>query len=116
MNRASGPEVLVLRSSKWLWLGVAIICALFTVGALWGLASTGDALWLLGPAAIFFGGGMLVALVGLLRGAGELRLDQDGFSATALFMRRRYRWHDVLAPFKVVPIAGAPEGRRRNPS
>ena len=100
-----GPTraTLVLTRSIGRWLGVLATCVLFVV-------TSGALLWA-GEAPFwsilglgFFGAGSIVAAVQLLPRAGELRLDQDGFTIRSLFRTQALCWRDVTAPFRVVKI------------
>jgi len=102
-------EVLILRPSKWLWLSLAFGSALFTGAVLWidALHWSNAGAWTLPVGTIFFGFCTLViGAYAVLPGAGELRLDDEGFTWTVLFKKRRYRWEDVIEPFRVISIAG----------
>jgi len=98
LSRFPGPVVLVPSRRKWLLvLGGSLA---FVAIGLWVMHDVPTWGWL---AVGFFGIAALVAAIMLLPGAGDLRLDSDGFEMTSLFRRYRSRWTEV-SEFEVVRL------------
>jgi hypothetical protein len=110
MALGSGPEVLVLRPSKTLWLGIAKGGILLAAGASWVLTTgfTSGAAWeLWAPiAGLCVSAGVITSVLALVILTGELRLGRDGFTCMSRVYTVSYLWSDVDSPFSVVHIAG----------
>jgi len=102
------PGPIVLYPSRKKWIGMVLIGAVFVAGAIWMLFWWGKPLawgeramgW---GALVFFGAGVLVALVNLLPGASQLKLDRECFEQRALFRRHFIRWADT-SDFEAVAL------------
>ncbi|MEO4047516.1 hypothetical protein AAFN46_10550 [Pseudomonas sp. CAU 1711] len=91
----------LLRPSPWKWLGILLLCLVFCAIAVLMLRDGRGVGWFcLGVFAL----GALVAAVALLPGANYLRLEEEGFSFSALFRAHRVDWADVQG-FAVVRVA-----------
>lgn len=115
------PGPMTLTCSKWKWLRLLIIGAVFVTLGVWMIedaASFSDAplarlvaqfpallgLHLDAAAAVaitgwvtcvFFGLGLVFCFVNLLPGAAELTLNSDGFTMSSLFRQKSYNWTNV---------------------
>jgi hypothetical protein len=92
-NPEQSGEVVILRHGRLWSLLIAAICALCVAGV-WAIRDEASraAVWL---GIIFFGFGVVLAIVRLLPGANYLRLDPTGFTYCVAFYRQRVAWSDV---------------------
>jgi hypothetical protein len=89
------PGPVELRPSRVKWLVMLALFAGFVAGGFLGLQSDlwPPIAWLL---IVFFGAGVVIALVNLVPGSGSLILAGDGFTVRALFRRPcTIRWSDT---------------------
>ena len=94
LSRFPGPVTLYPSRRKWLY--VLLASAAFVVAGLLLIASPLAYHNMLGWASlVFFGLGMLVAIVVLLPGTSYLKLDREGFEIVMLFRRFTVRWRDA---------------------
>jgi hypothetical protein len=85
-------DQLVLRPSKRSTLGLLLGCSIFVGAGVW-MATIGKPIgWI---AVIFFGLGVVVALVQLIPNASYLVITQKGFEIGSLFRSHTYSWHEV---------------------
>ncbi|HEY3636351.1 MAG TPA: hypothetical protein VGK95_14975 [Caldimonas sp.] len=71
-------------------------CAAFVAGGVFVLPTKPVAAY---AAIVFFGLGVVVALVNLLPGSSYLELEQRGFTMCTFFRKSFHRWEDVAAFF-----------------
>jgi hypothetical protein len=90
LARFPGPVTLYPSRKKWLL--ILLISAMFTAGGFWMVAERAPKGWYV---LIFFAACLIVAVVMLLPGAGDLVLDRDGFQITSLFRSHRVRWQNA---------------------
>ena len=91
-----------LRPSPWKHLGLLAICAGFVAIALFIEPARSFISWF---TAIFFGLGVLIALVTLIPGSSYLRLEADRMSVRTLYRTWHVRWADVTE-FFVASVGG----------
>lgn len=87
-----GRPEFTLPGSRRKWVLMALVCLVLGGSGLLAVRAGESLGWLPG---IFFGGGLLVALVQLLPGSSYLRVGPEGIEWCALFRRRRLRWDDI---------------------
>jgi len=92
------PLRLCTSRRKMLWLLVG--SAAFVAGGVFAVPESPAAAW---GAIVFFGLGVVVAVVNLLPGGSYLELEQRGFTTCSLFRKSFLRWHDIAEfyPFSV---------------
>ena len=85
-------ETITLKPSRLKWLGVFLICAVFSVIGVF-MVRDGELMgWL--PLA-FFGVGVVISLMPLIGYRCWLRLGPDGFEQSMMGRRMKYRWDEV---------------------
>lgn len=92
-------QVKVYRTSRWKAAAAVAGCAGFVALGVFMLADRPLVAWV---AILFFGGGGLLALFGLLTGGTTLTLGHKGFEMASSFKRNRIRWDEIEAPVIVV--------------
>jgi hypothetical protein len=91
---------LLLRPSILGILGLLVVCSLFVAGGVW-MASKGQ--WMGWVGIVFFGLGVIVALVQLLPNASYLRLTENGLEVRSLYRSWFVSW-DEIAYFAIANI------------
>ena len=86
LSRFPGPVVLYPSRRKWLF--VLLGCAAFVATSIWALGNNKVLGW---AGLIFFGLGMVVAVVAQLPGASSLKLDREVFEIKHLFRHSSIR-------------------------
>ena len=101
------PGPIVLRSSKWKWLGLAAVAGVFTAGGAGeAMKSASISDWI---GVAFFGLGTLASAWMALFANFRMILDKDGFGWRGGRLSERWRWTDV-ADFAVVEYGPAAPG------
>ena len=96
------PGPIVLRSSKWKWLGLAALAGSFTAGGVGdAMNSAGISDWI---GVAFFGLGAVAFAWMALFANFRMILDEDGFGWRGGRLSERWRWTDV-GDFAVVEYA-----------
>ena len=86
------PGPVTLYPSRRKWIRILLLSATFVAVGLWMISHDNAYGW---AGLVFFGLGMVVAIIALLPGAGKLKLDRDGFEITNLFRHQSLRWQDT---------------------
>jgi hypothetical protein len=100
------PQKVIYHASRLKWLGVAAICAGFTIGGYFMLRDDPRASRQIAGYFVsgFFGLGLIVAVANLIPGATFLRLDSDGFTMCSMWRSHTYRWEDI-SHFGITSVA-----------
>lgn len=99
---ARTPLPLRLRTTRRKMLVLLLGCSMFVAGGVFVLPTHPVAGY---GAIVFFGLGVVVALIQLLPDSAYVELDERGFTTCTLFRKRFLRWEDV-AEFSTIRLEG----------